>query len=369
MTRGLWSQLDTPSLRIDLDRLERNLEEMAAAVSDSGLKLRPHIKSHKMVEIARRQMDLGAVGLSTAKLSEAEALAAAGLKDLFVCYPLIGAAKLRRLRALSREVKLMTIVDSAPGARDLASTMAGEAKPLEVLLKVDVGMHRVGVSEEHALDLAALVSKSPGLRLRGVCIHEGSTYAEPNPERRIAIAHEQAGRVVKVAQQLRSHGHDIEIVSSGATPGVHATLSVEGLTETRPGNYVFYDAMQVALGVADLDHCALSVISTVVSHAAPDRAVIDAGSKTLTMDRGAHGTGLLEGYGFIPDKRGLVIENLSEEHGWLSLADGATVTIGEYLDIVPNHACPVVNNFDRAIVTRKDQVVDRWSIEARGCLT
>src|SRR5215207_4832535 len=171
-----WPELDTPSLRVDLPRLERNLEEMASAAQARGVKMRPHIKTHKMAEIARRQLGLGAVGLTCAKLSEAEAFAAAGFRDLFVCYPLVGPPKLRRLRDLSREANVMTIVESAAGAEALADAMAGEGRPLDVLVKVDVGMHRVGVPEEQASELARLVASKSSLRLRGVCIHEGPVY-------------------------------------------------------------------------------------------------------------------------------------------------------------------------------------------------
>ena len=365
---ALFPELDTPALCIDLDRMERNLEEMASAARSHGVGLRPHIKSHKMAEIGRRQMELGALGLTTAKLSEAEVLARAGLRDLFVCYPIIGEMKLRRLRDLARETNLRTLVESEQGARGLSEVMRGEARPLDILLDLDVGFHRVGVDEEHASGLARLVSSLPGLRLRGVSTHEGTVYRVTNTSERAALAHEQVGKMVKIANELRSQGHDIGIVSCGSTPGAKAAMEVRGITEMRPGNYVFYDAMQVGLGVTDLDHCALSIVAQVVSHQSPDRAVIDAGAKAFSTDQGAHGTQTTSGHGVVKGRPGITVERLSEEHGWLRLAPGEQVAIGDRLDIIPNHACVVANLFNEVAVVRGGRLVDRWKVAARGCM-
>ena len=362
----LWPELDTPALRIDLDRMERNLEEMAALARERGVQMRPHIKTHKMPEIARKQIALGAVGITVAKLGEAEMMARAGLRDIFVCYPLIGEIKLRRLRELAREVNMMTIVESAEGARGLSSALAGEAKPLDVLLDLEVGYGRVGVVQERAGLLAELVDSLPGLRLRGVCIHEGNVYGEPDPECRAQLAHEQVGKMLAIARDLQSRGHNIEIVSSGSTPGARYTLEVEGITEIRPGNYVFYDTMQVALGTTDLDHCALSVVTAVVSHQESSRAVIDASAKALALDKGL---GIAaRGHGWVVEHPGIIVERLSEEHGWLQLEDGETVQIGDRLEVIPNHACVVTNLFNEVAVTRGDQLVDTWKVAGRGLL-
>jgi D-serine deaminase-like pyridoxal phosphate-dependent protein len=365
---SLYPELDTPALCIDLDKMERNLEEMSAAARSRGVGLRPHIKSHKMVEIGKRQMALGAVGLTTAKLSEAEVLAANGLRDLFICYPIIGEIKLRRLRDLARETNLMTLVESEEGARGLSEAMRGEERPLDVLLDLDMGFHRVGVDEEHASGLARLVASLPGLRLRGVSTHEGSVYGAADEASRAAVVQEQVGRMVKIANELRSQGHDIEIVSSGSTPGAKAALEVDGITEMRPGNYVFYDVMQVGLGVTDLDHCALSILAQVMSRQSPERGVIDAGSKAFSSDRGAHGKGNMTGHGVVKGRPGITVERLSEEHGWLHVAPGETLTIGDRLDIIPNHACVSTNLFNEVAVIRNEKVVDRWRVEARGCM-
>jgi D-serine deaminase-like pyridoxal phosphate-dependent protein len=362
----LWPELDTPALRIDLDRMERNLEEMVEAARARGVQMRPHTKTHKMPEIARKQVALGAVGITVAKLGEAEVMARAGLRDIFVCYPLIGDIKLRRLRELAREVNMMTIVESAEGARGLSSAMSGEAKPLDVLLDLEVGYGRVGVAGERAGMLAELVDSLRGLNLRGVCIHEGNVYGEPDPECRAQLAQEQVGKMLGVARDLQSRGHNIEIVSSGSTPGARYTLEIEGITEIRPGNYVFYDTMQVALGTTDLEHCALSVVTTVVSHQESGRAVIDAGAKALALDKGL---GIAaRGHGWVMGHPNIIVEKLSEEHGWLTLGESENVRIGDRLEVIPNHACVVTNLFNEVAVTKGDKVVDTWKVAGRGKL-
>jgi len=321
------------------------------------------VKTHKCATIARRQVAGGAVGLTCAKLSEAEVLAGHGFDDLFVCYPLVGVERLRRLRELARAVRVRTIVDSEPGARALSEAMEGEP-PLDVLIKLDVGMHRAGVALESAGGLAAVVAGLPGLRLRGVCVHEGSVYSEPSSDARAEVARSQVGALVRCAEALRREGFSIDVVSAGATPAWRTSVAVPGVTELRPGNYVFYDAMQVALGVVDLDRCALSVVTTVVSHAAPDRALVDAGSKVLTLDRGAHGGSLLEGYGTVVGHPGIRVASLSEEHGWLRLSGSERIAVGDRLRIVPNHACVVAAMFDELVAGD-----ERWPVEARGCVT
>lgn len=362
----LWPILDTPALRVDLDKMERNLEEMAARANKHGVMLRPHTKTHKMPEIARKQVALGAVGLTVAKLGEAEEMLRAGLRDLFVCYPLLGEHKLKRLRDLTREANMMTIVESAEGAQGLSDAMKGEGKPLDVLIDLEVGYGRVGVPEERAATLAKLVDSLPGLRLKGVCIHEGNVYGEPDPECRAQLARDQVSRMVGVARDLAERGHSIEIVSCGSTPGARYTVEVDGITELRPGNYVFYDAMQVALGTTDLDHCAMSVLTTVISHQEPSRAVIDAGAKALALDKGL---GIAaKSHGIVRNHPGIIVERLSEEHGWLKLDEGVTLKIGDRLEVIPNHACVVTNLFNEVVVTRGDEVVDRWKVAARGML-
>ena len=367
---SLWD-LDTPALIIDGQRLERNLLDVQERAHRVGKALRPHAKSHKMAPIAHRQLDLGAVGITTAKLAEAEAFADAGVMDLLVCYPIVGPPKVARLLAISRRCHVMSVVDSLAAARKLSDAFLTENRTHDVLVKVDAGFGRVGVPWEMAPELCVEVSKLPGLRLRGVCIHEGSTYREPDVEKRAAMSVEQCERLVRVAEEVRDRGVTVEIVSAGSTPGLAGALSVDGITEVRPGNYVFYDAMQVGLAVAPLEQCALTVLTRVVSTARQGGAICDAGSKVLSLDKGAHGLETTSGHGVVVNYDGLNIETLSEEHGWIRFVPEVShPDLAEcLLRVVPNHACPVVNNFREVWVVEGDRVVDRWNVCARGAVT
>jgi D-serine deaminase-like pyridoxal phosphate-dependent protein len=362
--------LDTPCVIVDLALLERNIAEMATLAYEAGVALRPHAKTHKTPQIAAMQLDAGAVGLTCAKVGEAEALADSGFTDLFVCFPIVTEAKARRLAALAARpgMAISTIVDSPQGVAALSAAFAGAAEPLETLVKVDTGLGRVGVAPgAAAVDLARSVEAAPGLRFGGVCAHEGFTYALPDPEERGAAARAGVEALTATAEALSAVGLPAARVSVGATPGIGALATMPGVTEIRPGNYVFYDAMQVGLGAASLDRCALRVIATVVSHAARDRAVIDAGSKTLTTDRGAHGQTTAGGYGAIVGREDIRMERLSEEHGWLRLDPaGSDVEIGDTVEIVPVHACPVANLASELTVVRDCTMIERWVVAAAG---
>jgi D-serine deaminase-like pyridoxal phosphate-dependent protein len=361
--------VDTPALLVDEARLEDNVRLMARLCRQHGKQLRPHIKTHKTLEIARRQRDNGAAGLTVAKLGEAEVYAAAGFDDLLVCYPIVGPVKLARLAALAQRVTVSTVVDNAAAAGALSAAMTAAGIRLDVLLKLDVGMHRVGVAAGEVNRLAAAVAELPGLRLRGVCIHEGSVYGEADPARRRALGRDQVQRLVATAGRLREQGLPIDVVSCGSTPSLADVIDIDGLTEVRPGNYVFYDAMQVALGVIDAERCALTVLTTVVSRGGADHAIIDAGAKTLSLDRGAHGLGLLSDYGRIIGRDDVRLASLSEEHGWLKLGEQAPLSVGDRLRVLPNHACAVVNNFDQMTILRDGEPVAQWHIAARGQVT
>jgi len=368
-----YGELDTPSVIVDLDVLERNIAEMAAVAKAEGVQLRPHIKTHKSPKIARMQLDAGAVGITCAKLGEAEAMADGRITDIFVCYPLVTEMKVRRLAALARRpgMTVSTIVDSPEGIAALSSVFAHEPAPLEVLVKVDTGLGRVGVAPGDAtVALAQQVVAAPGLRFGGICMHEGQTYKYPDNEDRAEVGRAAGESLVATAHALNAVGLAPARVSSGSTPGGPATASVAGITEMRPGNYAFYDAMQVGLNVVPPERCALRVLVTVVSHTARDRAVMDAGSKTLTSDTGVHGMTGSAGHGIVVGKEDIQVVGLSEEHGWLTLdPHGSDVQISEMLEVIPVHSCPVANLAGELVMVRGGTVVDRWPVAAAGRVT
>jgi D-serine deaminase-like pyridoxal phosphate-dependent protein len=359
-----WTELDTPIVLVDLDRLKRNIERMSALARTHGVALRPHVKTHKSIAIAKRQLAAGAVGLTTAKLDEAEVFANAGFDDLFIAYELVTVAKLERATALARRVKLSFGVDSPEGI-DAAAAAARQADAtLRVRIEIDSGLHRCGVPPEGARALARRIAARPELELDGVFTHAGHAYAAGSADELDRIGEEEAQSVLQAARLI---GGSVKVVSVGNTPTATRSIAQAGITEARPGNYVFYDGMQVALRAAGADDCALTVAATVISRPEPGRAVVDAGAKTLGLDRGAHGTSSLPNYGSLVGTEGAVVR-LSEEHGVLELPVSSDLRVGELVRILPNHACAVANLADGYTVLTADRVVDWWPIDAAGAV-
>jgi D-serine deaminase-like pyridoxal phosphate-dependent protein len=346
------SELDTPAVLIDLDRVEANLQRVQAYADRHGLKLRPHIKTHKLPRFARRAMELGAVGITVQKLGEAEVFADAGISEIFLPYNIIGPAKLARLKALHARVHITVTADSPETVEGLSRTFAGAPTPLTVLVECDTGMGRCGVqTPAAALALAEKIANSPGLAFGGLMTYPAAGQVEAN------AAWLAAARLL-----LDGAGLSPAVVSNGGTPDIWRAHEVAAATEHRPGTYIYMDRFQVAKGVGTFDDCALTVLATVVSRPTEDRAIIDAGSKALTSDLlGLTGLGLIEAY---PEA---VISGLSEEHGTIDLsACTSKPRIGEKLRIIPNHACVVSNLFDRVTLISAGKVVETVPVDARG---
>jgi D-serine deaminase-like pyridoxal phosphate-dependent protein len=358
-------QLSTPAVLVDLEVLERNVARMAELARRHGVRLRPHAKTHKSAAIARLQLAAGATGLSVAKTSEAEAFAAHGFGDLFVAFPVVGADKGRRLLALGDRLRLAVGADSREGALTLAAPFREAGRRLDVLLKVDVGYGRVGVAPEAALGVARALAETPGLRLRGVFTHAGQGYLAETPEGVAEVGHDEGRILAATAEALRAAGLPIEEVSVGSTPTARHAMPAAGVTECRPGNYVFHDASQVSLGTCGVEDCALTVLATVVSVPGPGRAFVDAGSKTLSSDPLRPRAG---GHGWILGRRSR-LKGLSEEHGWVEVAEGESFRVGERIRILPNHACVVANLHDRLLGVRGDHVETEIPVSARGRIT
>jgi D-serine deaminase-like pyridoxal phosphate-dependent protein len=279
-----------------------------------------------------------------------------------VAYPVVGEDKGRRLLALADRVRLAVGVDSVEGARTLVAPFHAARRTLDVLLKVDVGYGRVGVLPEHAVERARQIVDVAGLRLRGVFTHAGHGYLAETKAALGDTARQEGERLAATAAGLRAAGLVVEEVSVGSTPTAALAMGVPGVTECRPGNYVFHDASQVALGTCGIEDCALTVVATIVSVPAPDRAVVDAGSKTLSSDPLRPRPG---GYGQLLG-RASRIEKLSEEHGVIAVAEGESFRVGERVRILPNHACVVANLQDRLVGVSGNRVEAVLPVAARG---
>ena len=345
-------ELDTPVPVVDLDIVEHNLKKMQAYCDSHGLNLRPHIKTHKIPAFAHRQVELGAKGITCQKLGEAEVMIDAGLDDVLISYPLVGATKADRLAALSRRAKLRVGVDSGLAAQTVAAAARASNAQIGVLVEFDSGNKRTGVvSVDEALNLAIQIEKSPGLRFDGLMTYPSSEAT--------------AEFVAEAQHRFSKAGIKIGVVSGGGTPNAWQAHKIAGLTEVRVGTYIYQDRATVAAGAADFDECALHLHATVISCPTADRAVIDAGPKSLSSDRVDPAAG--SGYGLIRGYEDAVIERLNEEHGVVDVSRcSRKPQVGERVRILPNHVCVVSNLHDEIALSRGGILLDTKRVEARG---
>jgi D-serine deaminase-like pyridoxal phosphate-dependent protein len=344
---------------------------MQAAATSRGIRLRPHAKTHKSPVIARWQIERGAIGICCAKLGEAEVFAAAGIADIRLPYPL-NPANADRVIALLDTTRLSFIVDHPAVARQWSDAMTRAGRQVDVLVKVDVGFHRCGIdpAAADAVRMIQGVARLPGLRLKGLLSHAGHAYHAHSEDELGRMAQDEAATLRDLVARCGHAGVQIEEVSAGATPPARFSLQQDGFTEFRPGNYVYFDRTQVALGAATIEECALTVMARVVSKPAADRIIFDSGSKTLTND-GARGFTPAPGFGVVlredgtPDES-LLIERLSEEHATVKVVGGSTtLEPGDVVRIVPNHSC-VVSNLADQVWLRDGNAVEAMPIAARG---
>jgi D-serine deaminase-like pyridoxal phosphate-dependent protein len=341
--------LDTPAAVVDVDRLERNLERWQEHCDSVGLANRPHIKTHRCVEIARRQQRLGAVGITCQKLGEAETMVASGIDDVLVPYNILGATKLERLARLIAQTTVAVTVDDADLLRGLEWAAAEGGAELSVLVECDTGLGRTGVpSPADAAELAWLIARFPSLRFGGFL-----TFPTPPGAR------EFLGEAVKRSEQ---RGLEATTVSTGGTPGMWSSGELRPVVnEYRAGVYAFHDRNSLSAGAGTLEDVALTVAATVVSRPSHGHAVLDAGSKALSSDLGPDA-----GFGLIVEAPESAITRLYEEHAYVELVPGERLELGQTVHVVPNHACVVANLFDEFLVTRSGEVVERWNVDARG---
>jgi D-serine deaminase-like pyridoxal phosphate-dependent protein len=350
-------EIDTPALCLELGALERNIARMAAFFRDRPAALRPHTKTHKCPTIAWMQLRAGAIGLTCAKLGEAEAMARAGIRDILIANQIIG-PKIPRLIGLAAWSDVMVAVDDAANAEDLSAAAGAAGVTLRVLLEIEVGMGRCGVpAGEPALALARRVSDLPGLRLEGIMGYEGHAVMIPDRAERRGAAEKAMGILVGVRDLLQGDGLPVPIVSGGGTGTYDVTGDYPGVTEVQAGSYATMDARYHSVGL-DFER-ALTVVARVISAPRDDMVVIDAGLKTLTTEFGLPAVLCPEGW---------ALQRLSEEHGQLRREGGDPLRPGDAVELVPSHGCTTINLHDAYVVTREDRVVGLWPIAARGCV-
>ncbi len=359
-----YQELSTPALTVDLDVLERNLDRIAELCRRQGVGLRPHTKTHKTLEVARMQLERGAVGLTVAKVGEAEVMVGGGLDDILVAFPIFGGEKLRRLADIARARRLLVSLDSEATAQELSHAAAAQGATIGVLVEFDVGSHRCGLNPGPDLvALAKVVDKLPGLKFRGLMSFFGNVWG--TAEERRAEAERVSGLVGKALAAFRAVNMPVEIVSGGSTPSAEFAHLIGGLTEIRPGTYVYNDLNTYYQGSCRLEDCAVRILATVVSTAVPGRAIIDAGSKTLSSDQ--LGSGPKSGYGMVVEAPDAPLIKLNEEHGHIDITHSQhKFHVGEIVTVIPNHVCTAVNMHDEMFTVRKGEAVGSWKIAARG---
>jgi len=365
--------LPTPQVLIDHARLVRNLDAAQKLAAAAGMSLRPHAKTHKSPLVATWQIERGAVGICCAKVGEAEVFAAAGINNIRLPYP-VNPVNASRVLALMDRADISIIVDHIDVARGWSDAMQRAGRTLDVLIKVDVGFHRCGIDpNDDAPRFVQAIASMPCLRLRGLLSHAGHGYHAASEQELCEVAQCEAETLTSLRDKTKASGIPLDEISVGATPTLRFSARQRGLTELRPGNYVYFDRTQVALGAASLDDCALTVAATVVSKH-PGRIILDCGSKTLTNDQ-ARGISPAPGFGAVLAGDGesprridesLSIERLSEEHATVRVTGQTSLEPGDRVRVVPNHSCVVSNLVDAVRLVEGDRVIDTIPVAARG---
>ncbi len=367
---SVMQQVETPCLVIDGETVNRNIAKMAADVGRLGVKLRPHAKTHKLPEMAVRQLNAGACGITAAKLAEAEVMAAAGIRDIFVAYPVVTPAKLDRAAALLRAgVRLIVGLDSLEGARRIAEAAVRNGVRFEVRLEIETGLRRTGAEPAEAVKLAQAVTAMDGVALTGIFTYRGAMLqGGPTLDLR-AAGHEEGRLMAAAAKAIRDTGAAIDDVSVGSSPTAVYAAEIGGVTEVRPGTYIYQDRMQAAFGLCALQDCAGAVWASVVSRPAPDRIVIDGGSKAFATDVQPGKPPLnLSGFGHVVSDPDAVFERMNEEHGILRVRPDSHYKVGDVIAVVPNHICSTVNLHNYIYIQESGGRLRKAAVAARGLL-
>jgi D-serine deaminase-like pyridoxal phosphate-dependent protein len=360
--RSIWIgmhalDIDTPALCLDIEVTEANVARMAEFAHQAGVYLRPHAKTHKCPMLAHMQLAAGAIGITCAKLSEAEVLVAAGIRDILIANQVIGSAKIARLVNLAAHSEVIVAVDDPENVAELDAAAQAKGVRLRVVIEIDIGMQRCGVTPgQPVLELARQITRSPGLRFEGVMGYEGHVIFTPDPEERKAKTEASLQRMMDSVELLREAGFPVKIVSGGGTGTYFITGRYPGITELQVGSYITMDSQYREVVGIDFAY-ALTVLATVIRVHGDKRAIVDAGMKTMTRDFGMP---------LVLEPPGWKMTALAEEHGFLERLDGPPLKRGDKVKIVPNHGCTTINLHDHYYVIRRGILEAIWPIAARG---
>ena len=357
------NEIETPAVLVDLDILEKNLKHTADLARNAGVKLRPHCKTHKSVWLAKKQLEYGACGITVAKLSEAEVMVDGGITDILVAYPIVGKAKLDRLSRLMKRASVMVSTDSVEVANGLSELGLSIGQKFKLYVDVNSGLQRCGL--EPGTETAELVKrlvKLPGIEVVGLMTHGGFSYDYTDEDSLRAAAHREADALLVSQKKLEESGIEIKEISVGSTPTSKFIGEMSGVTEVRPGAYVYGDDQQLSTGIITEDECAMHVLTTVVSAPRSGSVIVDAGSKTFCSDACPH----RKGYGMMKEDHRIYIDELCEEHGIVKMPVRTDIRIGDRLSFLPNHCCATTNMHEELYGIRNGMVERIIKVYARG---
>lgn len=356
-------ELESPSVLVDLDILMRNLQHTAELARNANVKLRPHFKTHKSIWIAKKQLELGACGFTVAKLGEAEILVEAGIENVLIAFPIIGKAKLKRLAQLIKRTRIIVSTDNVEIATGLSELGQSLGCKIPLYIDVNTGLNRCGMEPgEETAALVKRIARLPGVEVIGLMTHGGYAYGQATLAGLQYAAKQETEGLVQTKQMLEREGIHIAEISVGSTPTSKFIGEQNGVTEMRPGAYVYGDGMQLSTGIITLEECALSVMATVVSVPRKGTVIIDAGSKTFSSDLNPH----RPGYGVLKDNFDVYIERVSEEHGIVRVPEHMSFQIGDILQFLPNHCCATTNLHNYLSGIRIGRLEQKIQVDARG---
>ena len=359
-------ELETPAILVDRPTLMHNLKRYQEACDGHGKALWPMVKTHKSVELARLQKELGAAGFLCGTLDECETLCDAGLTPLMYAYPVADEVSCRRVAALAKRCEFYARLDDVDAAAALNEAAKAADVTVSYTLIVDCGFHRFGKQPKDVAALAKKLKHFSNLALAGISTHPGHVYGEADPANMPRYGADELRELGAAAMALHSAGFPVGMISTGSTPTFWDAVGSEVVAVFHPGNYVFQDCIQMANGTAQESDCSLTVYATVISHPSPDLWICDAGAKCLGLDKGAHGNASVQGHGCIVGHPELSLDGLSEEVGKIHAHGETDLKVGDRIRIIPNHACSAANLTDWLILVEGGDVVGRMAVDARS---
>lgn len=363
-------ELDTPALLIDKDILYKNIKFMQEYADHYKVNLRPHTKTHKMPRLAKVQEEAGAVGITVAKVGEAEIMAKSGLKDIFIANEIVGKTKIERIKKLSETINISFGIDSVYQVKEIDEVFTGHHKKAQVLVEIEVGEKRSGIIEEKDFrTLVEAVKKSDNVHLKGIFSHDGHTYKAESVEECKELYTASVDRTLHFAELAAEMGLKPEVVSIGSTPPFMFQFDIpKGVTEIRPGTYILMDASQSNV-IGSYDKCAATILTTIISKPTNERVITDVGAKGITAQTRNKGLTATKGLGKIKEFEDVYIHDVFDEHAIIYHEEfNKQVNIGDKVRIIPNHICPVCNLHEKAYLISEGKVLEEILVECRGKL-